>query len=317
MEPHSFDYVIYHKNCLDGFSAFVVLTGTGTISNNATIYPDMPSANEAPPNIDGKRIIIIDVAYKRDVIEEIFSRAASVLFIDHHITIKNDVITLIKLYEDKHIMIYDEHLSGASLTWKYFYPDDPVPRWIKYIQDNDIGTWKYKFTRQFILALQIKYRLNLSRDTIKRWNKLYDNNEVKRLIRSGHKYMEYQSYLMDHFSHRYTLELFPSQMVYDDYKDFFTRPGQYMVAVVNGGCPDNSILGNKIATDVDCDLVLLWTFHLDKKQYVISFRSLEVDVGKIAKAFGGGGHTLASSCVIPLSKYNITDLFFPQSLPRY
>src|SRR5437588_643656 len=89
-----FDYVIYHKGCIDGYSGFFILTGTHTISPDATIYPDVPSAKDPPPNINGKNMIIIDVAYSRPVLEQIFKEAKHVIFIDHHISTRNDVLQL-------------------------------------------------------------------------------------------------------------------------------------------------------------------------------------------------------------------------------
>jgi nanoRNase/pAp phosphatase (c-di-AMP/oligoRNAs hydrolase) len=87
----SYNFVIYHKGCLDGFSSLVVLNSTSYIDNNAEIYPDVPSASVAPSHIDDKHIIIMDVAYKYEVLKEIINRAKSVLFIDHHVTIHDDV----------------------------------------------------------------------------------------------------------------------------------------------------------------------------------------------------------------------------------
>jgi nanoRNase/pAp phosphatase (c-di-AMP/oligoRNAs hydrolase) len=312
-----FDYVIFHKNCLDGFSGFFVLTSTDTISDSAIIYPDVPSAKEAPPNISGKNVIIIDVAYKKEVLEQIFQEARRVLFIDHHVTIRSDVLQLITIYGDRHAVVYDSSKSGASLTWSYFYPNKKVPWFIKYIEDNDIGAWKYKHTMDFILGLQVNYPLDISSRTISKWGKLLNNNEVRRLIKIGNKYSEYENYLLDINSKRYTLELFPSEKLYEDFRDFFEKPGQYKVAVVNGsGCPSTSLLGKRIVTDVDCDFCIIWSLHLDKKEMVISFRSKSTDVGEIARLFGAGGHKYASACSIPISRYTITDMFFPESLPR-
>lgn len=48
---------------------------------------------------------------------------------------------------------------------------------------------------------------------------------------------------------------------------------------------------------------------MDTKQYVLSFRSKNIDVGKIANIFGGGGHKLASACSFLANKYHIQDLF--------
>jgi nanoRNase/pAp phosphatase (c-di-AMP/oligoRNAs hydrolase) len=67
---------------------------------------------------------------------------------------------------------------------------------------------------------------------------------------------------------------------------------------------------------IDCNFAIIWTYHMDRKEYVLSFRSKEVDVGSIAAIFGGGGHKLASACSFSANKYNIQDLFFPNSLPR-
>ena len=310
-----FDYVIFHKNCLDGFSSFIILTSTDFIADNAIIYPDIPSAKEPPPSLENKNIIIMDVAYKKNVLEQIFQEANYVLFIDHHITIRNDVLQLITIY-DKHLVVYDNTKSGASLTFEYFYPNKKFPWFIKYIEDNDIGRWKYKYTIDFILAIHVNYPLDLSNENIERWNKLYDNKEVRRLIKLGKRYAEYEDFLLNINSKKYTLELFPSEKIFQDFKDYFNKPGQYKVAVVNNSCPSASALGKKIVITIDCDFAMIWSLHLDKKEIIISFRSKDVDVGEIAKIFGGGGHTNASACSIPLSKYNITDLFFPQSLPR-
>ena len=170
-----YNYVIFHKGCLDGFSGFFILHKTKRIDHHSQIYPDMPSAKITPPNIDDCDIIIIDVAYKYDILKEIMIRAKSVTFIDHHITIRDDVLKLKKEFSSKNInIIYDEFKSGASLTWNYFHPNKKVPRFIKYVEDNDIGAWKMRHTHPFITALQVKYTFSLTPENLHKWNKLFD-----------------------------------------------------------------------------------------------------------------------------------------------
>lgn len=312
-----FDYVIYHKNCYDGFCGFFILSCTGKIMDDATIYPDVPSAKFPPPNLHNKTVIIIDVAYKKSVLEKIFSQAKYVLFIDHHITIKNDVVQLITMYNEKHDVVYNDEKSGASLVWNYFYPKKTMPWFVKYIEDNDIGRWKYKHTIPFILALHVNYPTDLSKKNLTKWHELYDASKIKHLIKLGNIYSQYEENLLESNAKKYSLESFPSEKLYNDFKHFFEKPGQYKVAVVNGnGCPSVSLLGNKIVSDINCDFCIIWSLHMDRKEYVLSFRSKTTNVGDIAKLFDGGGHTLASACSIPLTKYSITDLFFPNSLPR-
>jgi oligoribonuclease NrnB/cAMP/cGMP phosphodiesterase (DHH superfamily) len=319
----TYDYIIYHKNCLDGFGAYFILTKTGLIESNPTIYPDQPSAKDIPPGINNRNVIILDVAYKNSVLEEIISRAKTVIHIDHHITIRDDVIRLANIHKKKFISVYDEKESGASLTWKYFEKylegySESVPKFVKYIKDNDIGEWKYKNTMPFITALNVSYSLVPNHATLVSWDKLFDIHEIKKMLRVGTIYIRYENYLLDYNYKRYTLELFPSDLIFNDFPGYFKKSGQYKVCVINGsGCPTGGLLSKKIMNEIDCDFCIMWTLHMDKKEYVLSFRSRTVDVGQITKMFGGGGHIYAAACSFPMSKYNIVDLFYSESLPRH
>ncbi len=60
-----YNYIIYHKNCFDGFTSLIIFIKSNNYEKKHTIYPDVPSSNKIPPNIKGKNIIIMDVAYKK------------------------------------------------------------------------------------------------------------------------------------------------------------------------------------------------------------------------------------------------------------
>jgi len=313
----AYNYVIFHKGCLDGFTSFIVLHKSGKISDSAIIYPDVPSAKVPPPNLENKDVIILDVAYKYDVLMSVSEKAKSVTFIDHHVTIHGDVEKIKKLNSNIKI-IYDEKECGASLAWQTFNKNKKLPLFIRYIKDNDIGTWKLKYTHHFIAALDANYNFSLNYENIRKWNALFNKIIVQKLISRGKIYKEYMDYLLDINSRRYSMELFPSEVIYEQYSEYFKKPAEYKVAVVCGsGCPSTSLLGAKMMNTLDCDFVIVWNLHLDKKEYVLSFRSKEIDVGNIAKMFGGGGHKLASACSFPITKHAIQDLFFPNSLPRH
>lgn len=313
-----YDYVIFHKNCIDGFTGFFILNNTHTIKKNAFIFADVPSAKTPPLNLTDKNVIIIDVAYKYEVLKQIMSVAHKVTFIDHHITIKDDVLKIIDELQNKnHEVIYDEFMSGASLVWKYFYPNKKMPLFIKYVEDNDIGAWKLKHTIDFISGLETNYNFDLTHNNISHWYNLYNINEINNIIKKGHIYNEYKQFLTNNNAKRYSLELFPSTKIYEKFPSFFKKPGQFIVAVYCGsGCPNTTTLGKKILDSVNCDFVIMWSLNLDKKDYVLAFRSISVDVGIIASIFDGGGHKLAAACSFNMNKYNIQDLFFPSSLPR-
>ena len=314
-----YNYIIFHKGCLDGFSSFIVLNTTDKIAKNAKIYLDIPSTDYVPPEIDGKNIIIMDVAYKKEILEKIFTYANHVTFIDHHITTKKYIYDLEKNHKNITI-VFDLEKSGASLTWKYFYKKEKTPLFIKYIEDNDTGKWLMKYTYQFIAGLRVKYNMDIKEDTINKWkNLLTDKKMVLSIIKKGNIYYEYINYSIDMNSKRYTLHLFPSKKIYDKYisENIFKKIGQYKVAVYCGnGCPDGSILAVKMLETINCDFIIMWTYQIDKKKFVMSFRSKYVDVEKIASLFNGGGHKLASAGSFYKYQYDITDLFLDKSLPR-
>jgi len=60
-----------------------------------------------------------------------------------------------------------------------------------------------------------------------------------------------------------------------------------------------SELGNVLAKKEEADFGLVWFYNADKKEYVVSLRSLDekADVSQIAKVFGGGGHRNASGFI--------------------
>ena len=310
-----YDYVIYHKNCLDGFTGFFILTLTNLISDKAIVYSDVPSANHLPPNIDGKNVIIIDVAYKKNIVAELLKRSHKMTFIDHHISIRDDILSLQP--SPPHEIVYNENKSGASLVWNYFFKQSKVPYFVRYIEDNDIGAWKMKHTLPFISALSVKYPIINTKENLENWKKLFDKTEIVNLIKRGNIYGEYRDHLIDMNLKKYSIEAFPGEKIYNDYFPFFKSIGQYKVVVYNGGgCPSSSHLSVKFLENIDCDFVIFWVLNLDRKEYIIQFRSANVDVASIAKLFGGGGHTLASACSIPSNKYNILCLLMSESLPR-
>jgi nanoRNase/pAp phosphatase (c-di-AMP/oligoRNAs hydrolase) len=312
-----YNYIIYHNKCLDGFSGLFVIMLSNQISSDVFIYSSDPYIKTLPPNIEGKNIIIVDVAYNPSLIKEISEKANKLLFIDHHISIRDEIQNL--SLQPPHKVIYDQTKSGATLAWDYFHKYKKTPWFLKYIEDNDLGKWQYENTLAFKAGLEVLYKLDHSKQNLQKWKQLLKNSEVINLIKIGKKYEEYKNFLLQKNSKFYSLEKFPSTKIATIYKDSneLKTPGKYTVAVVNGGCPDASLLGHKIAEDVKCDFVLIWSLNLSNKKYICQLRSNKTKVDSIAAVFGGGGHELASAFSFSSERYNITDLFYPNSLPRH
>lgn len=319
-----YNHIIYHKQCLDGFSGLFVAYLAETIDKNTTIFPDVPSATSVPPGIIDKDVLIVDVAYKLDILKEIIRTAKSVTFIDHHVSIRNDVLDFIEdelkeIQKTKYVkIVYNEKMCGATLTWRFLFgPERKIPLFIKYVEDNDTGTWRYDKTIPFIFSLEANYKLIPTISNLEHWKTLLDKYTVFRMHNEGVIIKKYHDNLVERNAKKYSLESFPSKKIFGQFPDHFKKVGQYRVAVFCGmGCPSVTSLGTKLLDVVDCDFVMIWSLNIDRKEYVVSMRSREVDIGSIAKLFGGGGHRLAGAFSFPVSMYSILDLFEKSSLPR-
>jgi oligoribonuclease NrnB/cAMP/cGMP phosphodiesterase (DHH superfamily) len=316
-----FNYIIFHGGCLDGFSGFFVAHMSGRLTNDVTIYQDQPSSTNVPPNIDGKDIIIIDVAYKREILEIIFKHAKSVVFIDHHVSISDDVQKLYKTYNTKnniHIL-YDSDRCGSTLTWSFFYGDDqPLPLFLKYVEDQDTGQWIHEKTKPFIYAIRVYFTLSTDAKNLERWKKILDRKKVAELIKKGEYMKLYNDFIVNVNISKHTLQRFPSKKVYNMNKTIFNKPGQYTVAVYCGhNCPSVTDLGTGALEKMpNIDFCIMWVYNIDSKKYILSMRSREVDISEICKIFGGGGHKLAAACSFYSNNLTLDDLFEGSSLPR-
>lgn len=303
-----YNYIIYHRNCYDGYTGFYLFMKTKLWTKDVIIYPDVPSAKKPPPSVEGKDVIIMDVAYKPDIIKTIASKAKSVLFIDHHVTIKNEVDSL---NMDNLEVIYDVNKSGASLVWQYFYPGKPLPKFVEHIEDNDIGRWSDPNTLHFMAGLEVHYKPNPNMHILKEWDSLLNDSTVNQLIEKGKQYNVYKNYLTDKNAKKYSLVHFPSDKLK---KDFPHIKNKYIVAVTSGGCPTVSLLGKKIVETVDCDFCMVINYIVKRKLWVCSMRSNKADVGTIAKVMGGGGHKFAAAFSFSSEHMSIDDLF--NRMPR-
>ncbi|VBB18522.1 hypothetical protein YASMINEVIRUS_985 [Yasminevirus sp. GU-2018] len=340
MDKKNFNYIIFHGGCLDGFSGFFVAHISGRLTKDVIIHEDVPSTTKIPPDIDGKDVVIIDVAYKKEVLEEIFKYAKSVVFIDHHVSIKEDVAELYKKYNnapvvqdtdsdseqststskisDNITIVYDDTRCGSTLAWSYFFGRQKIPLFLKYVEDQDTGHWIYPRTKPFIYALRSYYKLNTDTESLNRWFKLLNKENVAKLIKKGTYMKRYNDHIVSTNVPKHTLERFPSKKIYDMNPAIFSKPGQYKVAVYCGhNCPSVTELGvGALERMPEIDFCIMWVYNLDSKRYVLSMRSREVDISEICKIFNGGGHKLAAACSFSSSLMRIEDVFEGPSLPR-
>ena len=130
---------IYHGNCADGFtSAWVVRKALGDdVDYHAGVYQD------APPDVEGRDVVMVDFSYKRYVLEQIRDRAASVLILDHHKTAEADLRDLPGV-----VSVFDMNRAGARITWDHYFPNQEPPKLLLHVEDRDLWRFALRKTRE-------------------------------------------------------------------------------------------------------------------------------------------------------------------------
>jgi nanoRNase/pAp phosphatase (c-di-AMP/oligoRNAs hydrolase) len=261
---------------MDGYTSLFCFYYANLLTSDVRILGDVPSTHHIPEGVKDKNVVIVDTAYNKEIVKGIVNLSKSVLFIDHHKTIIDD-IKLIK--SDKLTIIYDKNKSGASLSWIYCF-NSPLPKFIKLIEDNDIGEWKYNETKAFMLGIGINFDISSPKiSSLKQFKKLLDESYVNSLIKESEPMLIYKNYLIKKSLKNYAIKKFEG----------------YKIAVLNSASPLTPDIGTELSKLPGIDFSLLWSYSHNRKLYFVSLKSQNIDVGSIAKKYGGGGHTYASS----------------------
>lgn len=135
--------VLYHGNCVDGFTAaWAVWRALGDRAEYREVFHGQLAPIE---DTVGRRVIIVDFSYPRDVLEVISANARWVEVYDHHVTAQRDLDG----WEPAHgHVVFDMHRSGAGIAWDEFHLRHPRPRLVNYIEDRDLWRWQLESSRE-------------------------------------------------------------------------------------------------------------------------------------------------------------------------
>jgi nanoRNase/pAp phosphatase (c-di-AMP/oligoRNAs hydrolase) len=136
---------IYHGNCFDGIAAaWVVWLKHHTIGEEVEFiagnYGDGNLINSLTQdcyenaNIN-THYILVDFSLPRELMQLMFSKALSMIVIDHHKSAMEACAGL-------NFCLFDMTESGASLAWKHFFPGQEIPMLINYVKDRDL--WLFR-----------------------------------------------------------------------------------------------------------------------------------------------------------------------------
>lgn len=259
---------IYHGNCADGFGAAWAVRKA---IPEAEFFPATYQA--PPPDVTGRRVVMVDFSYKRPVLLDMARKAESILILDHHKSAAEDLIDL----PVNVVAVFDMERSGAMMTWQHFFPDAPPPRLIEHIQDRDLWRFSLPGTRE-IQASVFSYP--------------YDFGVWDQLMTSDVELLRGDGAAIERKHHKDIAELVQvtrRRMVI----------GGFDVPVANLPYTLSSDAGHLMAQG-EPFAACYWDTPDGR---VFSLRSSDAgqDVSAVAKTYGGGGHRNAAGFQVPHS----------------
>lgn len=224
-----------------------------------------------------EKVIVVDFSFPIDVMVNL-AEGRELVWIDHH---KSAIAELTGIADDWP-GIRDISEAACVLTWKYFFPERPVPEAIVLIGDRDIWRWSEENTGSFNESL---YNQDHEAGDTAFWKPLLENNPstLKKMIEEG-------AWLRE-ISLRNVERLMTARSFEVRFEGHHT-----LAANVNG----NGDIGN-YGRERDYDIVYCYVDQMQDGVLTtnVTLYSAKVDVSVIAQRYGGGGHAGAAGFSFP------------------
>ena len=146
---------IFHAGCPDGFGA--AWAAWRVWGEDARYIPRGHEDELEPRRYEGDVVAFVDISPHNDVLAELVEVAEQVVILDHHITARTRFhehpTASDTMAEGGHVAHFDLNHSGAILSWDYFHPGKSPPELLRYVEDQDLWSWKLPQSEQVNAAL--------------------------------------------------------------------------------------------------------------------------------------------------------------------
>ena len=275
--------IFYHKHCVDGTAAAAVSLrkfpeGKAIPLSYSDIDADLVIAKAALSS--STRIIFVDTTLG---LEELIHYGSEILVIDHHISEKNMVEELVKK-NSKLTYVFDNEESGATLAFKYLFPNESLPTFLTYVRDIDL--WKKELTPE---SEWLHQYLSTKRNQPELLLSLFQPEaNLDNYLSLGKTLTEYVDLEVLH-----TTKIDPRYVKIDD----------AMVPAFNI-TNHQSKAGNILAMKHKSAVILYVIMGDQTRMSIRSVESCQPTAQAVAEVFpNGGGHTHAAGATIPTSDF--------------
>lgn len=265
--------VIFHAECLDGIvSAYVVwLHYRGHADYCAAVY------GSVPPDVQGRRVIIVDFSYPPEVLETMAAVASHITMIDHH-------DSAVRKYErwagrPNVEVLFDLTRSGAALTQQFFMV--MAESWIvDYAEDRDL--WRFELPQSREISAYLS-AITLGKEPHDAFAALLQVSGVPfaKVAVLGAGALE-------------QLQAYCRQVTRSASRVRFA--GHEGIPLANIARPMNSDVLNMLAVGE----LFSVGWYQEGDEAIFSLRAAkDFNVARLAERFGGGGHPLAAGFRVP------------------
>lgn len=278
-------YCIYHSRDLDGWMSAAVVklwhdeNPDKAVSKDELIMIGYDYGNPLPAILADKQVIMVDISFPKEIMLELY-RNNHLIWIDHHISAIKDN-TEINVNKVIYNGLTDTKFAACELTWKYFFPDEPMPEVVRLLGRYDCFGHKGTSEEQKVLEFQYGARANM-----------FDVDTCYRVLTNWTPQLEHSIQVAGYEIYNYLCAEAEA-----DYKNVFpiTLSG-YNVAVLNKQRFNPINFGIDYHKD-GYDAFLCFHYANKKWNFSLYNDNGKVDCSVICKEFGGGGHAGAAGFV--------------------
>jgi len=269
--------ICFHHNDPDGHASGAIVKYA--LGDSVTLIESDYDGTPIPWDLveQAEQVIVTDFSFSVDEMKRL-ADGRELVWIDHH----KSAMLEFEGIADEWPGIRDLSEAACVLTWKYFFPERPVPRAIVLIGDRDIWRWAEKDTGPFNESL---YNQDHDANNAEFWKPLFEDDQavLSKMIQEGARLREIALRDVDHMMAA---------------RSFEVRFEAYNTLVVN--TRGNGDIGN-YGRDRGYEIVYT---YVDEMQVgglttIVTLFSNKIDVSVIAKRFGGGGHAGAAGFSFP------------------
>ena len=229
-------------------------------------------------------VVFVDIAPDNEELLSLANAASKVVVLDHHLSARDrfesDLSLQNQLAEMGHEVHFDLEHSGAMLSWQYFHPQTTAPMLLQYVQDQDLWHWQLEASREVNAAIDSHEM------SFESWDEL-SNQSTESLAAEGAPIVRANRLAVSRAAGTASpVALKAGRIEAVNANHCRSQIGHTLAE--RGAFGNHWGLVYRLMGDrVDCSI-----YSLD-----------DLDVSKVARSYGGGGHRNASGFTVSLREW--------------